>query len=115
MPTVNIYVSEEGKHEDLVSLLPDLRLKVAQQLTSVERHLKEDEISIRVIRTFAGTMIAPLEIEINAHAYPDRITRSDEICLRIQEFVLERVKSILDVSVWLSLSELGHSFIDVEE
>ncbi len=51
-------------------------------------------------------------MEIKAQQYSDRVKRCDEICLHLKEFVLSHAPYLPDVSVWLELTELGHSFID---
>ncbi len=60
----------------------------------------------------AAAMISPFEMEIKAQQYSDRVKRCDEICLHLKEFVLSHAPYLPDVSVWLELTELGHSFID---
>lgn len=112
MPTVNIYYSKKYSPDEIAPLLPLLRERVAQQLTGVERKLVPEEVSIRPLSVDAAFMIAPLEIEIKAQSYPSRVERIDEICLRLREFVLEHAVFAADASVWLQLSELGHSFVD---
>jgi hypothetical protein len=57
-------------------------------------------------------MIAPIEIEIIAHAYGDRSSRSDQICLLVREFAKKLVPSVKDVRVWCLLVDLGHSWED---
>ena len=115
MPTANIYHSKDCPADQITELVPLLRTRLAQQLTSVERKLVPEEISIRVISVDGGSMIAPLEMEIKAQNYSDRQERSDEICLHMREFILEHCSSLSDASVWLQLTELGHSFIDAQD
>jgi hypothetical protein len=55
-------------------------------------------------------MIGALELEIHAHAFPDRVLRQDAICNTVRHFVQDRLPNIGDVRVWLVLSELGHSW-----
>ncbi len=112
MPTANIYHSKHCPADKIVPLIPELRVKLAQQLTSVKRQLVPEEISIRIISVDGGTMIAPFEMEIKAQNYPDRLNRCDEICLHLREFILEHASFLSDASVWLQLTELGHSFIN---
>ncbi|MBA3993770.1 MAG: hypothetical protein C0469_09610 [Cyanobacteria bacterium DS2.3.42] len=93
-------------------LLPLFRERIAQQLTSVQRRIVPVEVSIRVLTVDAAAMISPFEMEIKAQQYSDRVKRCDEICLHLKEFVLSHAPYLPDVSVWLELTELGHSFID---
>ncbi len=115
MPTANIYHNEHCPVDKIAPMVEALRIKLAQQLTSVKRKLQPEEISIRIISVDAGTMIAPFEMEITAQNYPDRLERCDEICLHLREFMLEQASFLPDASVWLQLTELGHSFIDSPE
>lgn len=55
-------------------------------------------------------MIAPVEIEITAHAFPERIDKQDEICLRIRDFLKQGLRAQEDIRVWLLLPQLGHSW-----
>ena len=111
MPTANIYTSEEIHKDALVALAPQLRTMLARELTSGSHHLTEHEISIRIIAVSTeSSMIAPIEIEIKAHAYGDRAPRADEICLDVRKFVKKNVPSASDVRVWIMLAELGHSW-----
>ncbi|PZM84494.1 MAG: hypothetical protein DKT66_07630 [Candidatus Melainabacteria bacterium] len=112
MPTANIYHSKHCPTDKITPLIPQLRVKLAQQLTSTERKLVPEEISVRIISVDGGTMISPFEMEIKAQNYPDRFERCDEICLHMREFILENAAFLSDASVWLQLTELGHSFID---
>ncbi len=112
MPTVNIYLSPNAPREKIVPLLPLFRERIAQQLTSVQRRIVPVEVSIRVMTVDAAAMISPFEMEIKAQQYSDRVRRCDEICLHLKEFVLSHAPYLPDVSVWLELTELGHSFID---
>jgi hypothetical protein len=112
MPTVNIYLSPNCPREKIVPLLPLFRERIAQQLTSVQRKIVPVEVTIRVMTVDAGAMISQFEMEIKAQQYADRVKRCDEICLHLREFVLEHAGFLTDASVWLELTELGHSFID---
>lgn len=110
MPTVNLYFLEQTKTEDLQSFIPNLKAYLAEKLTCGDIKLTADEISIRFVRVSGGEMIAEVEVEITAHAFPDRVKKQDEICLDIMNYIKENVPSIRDVKVWLILVELGHSW-----
>ncbi|MDR3616365.1 MAG: hypothetical protein P4L53_22585 [Candidatus Obscuribacterales bacterium] len=111
MPTANIYTSDNAHKEAIVALSPKLRAMLAEELTSGSHRLTSREISIRVIEVCTeSSMIAPVEIEIKAHAYGDRAPRADQICLAIRKFVKNNVPSAADVRVWIMLAELGHSW-----
>lgn len=108
MPTVNIYSYSEPS-EALKGIIDDLKTLLAKELTSSELPLSPGEISVRCLQV-SGQMIGAVEIEIHAHAFPDRVARQDAICNTVRSFVLERLPNIGDVRVWLILSELGHSW-----
>ena len=57
-------------------------------------------------------MIAPLEVEVTAHAYAERSARSEEICLKIRDFIMQLLPELSDARVWLLLVDLGHSWQD---
>jgi len=115
MPTANIYHSKECPAEKITPMVSLLRTRLAQQLTSLERKLLPEEISIRIISVDGGAMIAPFEMEVKAQNYSDRKERADEICLHLREFILEHCNFLADASVWLQLTELGHSFIETQD
>lgn len=108
MPTANIYTSEMLAG-GLETFAPMLKQLLAHELTCGERVLVPDEISIRIIAVTVKTMIAPVEIDIIAHAYEERAKRSDKICLIVREFMRKHLPSAQDIRVWLILGNLGHS------
>jgi hypothetical protein len=110
MPTANIYSSEAELKDSIVIVAPLLRELLARELTCGERTLQPNEISVRLIPQCGAAMIAPIEIEITAHAYGDRSSRADQICLLIRECVRKLVPSATDIRVWLLLVDLGHSW-----
>jgi hypothetical protein len=110
MPTANIYTSGATSRGHLAARASELRAFIAKQLSCGERQLQPDEISIRIHENCGSAMIAPLEIEVTAHAYAERSTLSDEICLKIREFVMQLVPQLTDARVWLLLVDLGHSW-----
>jgi hypothetical protein len=110
MPTVNVF-----QNEGLIGLRwPDHAIElckfIADQLSCDQKQLNYKEISLRLITTHNLAMITPVEVEIKAHAYADRITRADQICSNIRSFLKDRIVVNEDVCVWLALSELGHSW-----
>jgi hypothetical protein len=113
MPTANVYSSDTASQDSLVKLGTSLRELLARELTCGDITLDPNEISIRFLSvTTNASMIAPVEIEIMAHAFGDRTKRADTICLIVRDFVKEKIPSIKDVRVWLVLAELGHSWQD---
>lgn len=110
MPTVNLYSSDEKFKEGLAKLTPELRQLLATELTCGEISLVPEEISVRIQNVEGSGMIAPIEVDITAHAFADRGARADKICLLVRDFVLKRVPAVKDVRVWLLLAELGHSW-----
>ena len=110
MPTTNIYYNDKENETLLVNFAPLLRPFLARALSCGERTLEPEEISVRLLFSPAPTMIAPIELEITAHAYKERSQNADQICLLIQSFVNDNLPSVADVQVWLKLVDLGHSW-----
>lgn len=113
MPTVNIYLYKELSHSTnnkIKELCSDLKPYIAQKLSCNDINLTPEEVSLRIIRIDEGQMIAPLELEVTAHAFPERIENMDSFCRDIAKFIKERIPEIPDVQVWLKLHELGHSW-----
>ena len=108
MPTANIlYFRRYLKGTSSRKSERIARLHRAKELSCGERQLQPDEISIRIHENCGSAMIAPLEIEVTAHAYAERSSRSDEICLKIRELVMQFVPQLTDARVWLLLVDLG--------
>jgi hypothetical protein len=122
MPTVIVYLSEDHVQSGCAPFeqsMAKLRQFVATELSCPEKSLEAHEISIRLVEVRGKGMIAPIEIEIKAHAYPERVRRADEICLALKKFVIECINQSknlprkilpLDVQVWIVLAEFGHSW-----
>lgn len=110
MPTATVFTSKETSAQLLEPALPELREFLARELSCGARALAPDEISIRVITATISAMIAPIEMEITAHKYSERVERADKICLSVRDFIKNQVSSAGDVRVWLILTELGHSW-----
>ena len=122
MPTANIYLSQnhvQAGYPVWEENMAKLRDFIAKELTCTERTIQAHEMSIRILSVHGKGMIAPIEIEIQAHAYSERIERSDVACLAIRTFVMNAVNDsdttlrkiqLKDVQVWLILSQLGHSW-----
>ncbi len=108
MPTINLYVHKPSfNDQDLAKF----KAFSADTLSCSERKLQNHEVSLRVVEVQNTThMIAPVECEIKAHHYPERVERQDEICSVIKSYLMEYLTNGKEVSVWLELSELGHSF-----
>lgn len=108
MPAVSIYYQDAQHRASLEKSLLALRQFIATQLTTAERTLAKEEISLRLIGVAGGEMISPVEMEITAHAYPSRVQNQDSICRAVSEFLGQQ--GIPDNHVWLLLCELGHSW-----
>lgn len=107
MPSATCYCSET----DAARLAPHLvRLKafLAKELSCDARKLDSSEVSVRVIVPAHAANIAELEVEIHAHAYPERVAVQDEICRAVKKFVVD-CSGQRSVYVWLQSGELGHS------
>ena len=109
MPTVNVFYSNEDAVSKFDKITAELKQYVAEQLTCGDITLDSNEVSVRLLNSKGDGMLAPVEIEINAAAFSERVEKQDEICLNIQEFLIDKLQ-ITDVNVWLILSELGHSW-----
>ena len=110
MPTVNLYFLEQTKTKDLQNFTPKLKTFLAKKLTCGDIKLTSEEISIRFIHVNGGEMISDVELEITAHAFPERVKKQDKICIDVMNYIKEKFPSVGDVKVWLKLSELGHSW-----
>ena len=110
MPTVNLYYKNENSVRVLASLVPKLKKYLADKLTCGDIKLTSSEISIRFVFAKGDGMIGDIELEITAHAFPERVKKQDEICREIRKFVMKEIPSVGDVKVWLKLCELGHSW-----
>ncbi len=110
MPTINTYFRNEALQNDLIALADGpLQSYVAEQLTCEEIKLAPGNVTVRLMRSIGKGMLAPVEMDIVAAPYPERVERQDEICLNVRQFVLDYVHDLYDAKVWLPLSELGHS------
>lgn len=109
MPTLNLYFNQEEQLPQLEALTPPLKQFVADQLTCKDITLAPNEVSVRLLRALGKGMLATIEMDIFAAAFPERIEKQDEICLNVRQFVLDHVGGLEDARVWLALSELGHS------
>lgn len=109
MPTINAFYKNEELASQVEKITPELKRYVAEQLTCGDISLKPDEVSLRLLQNRGDGMLAPLELEITAADFNERVEKQDEICLNVQRFILDST-SLSDVKVWLILSELGHSW-----
>lgn len=110
MPTVNVFYRESNKIEGLEKIISELKVYLADMLTCGDIKLTPKEISIRLIQVNGGEMIGDVELEITAHAFPERVKKQDEICLEVASYLKEKLPSLGGIKVWLKLSELGHSW-----
>lgn len=111
MPTVNIFHRPDTRTDQFKYLLPELKVYIAKELSCGDITLTPEEVSVRLISVAGEGMIAPVELEITAHAFDERIEKQDEICLHIRDFIKPHMDG-QDVRVWLLLPQLGHSWED---
>jgi hypothetical protein len=111
MPTVNAYFHDDINGQRLGTFIPQLREAVAQKLSGSDRTHTSQDVSVRMIKVFGDGVIAPLELEILAQRYEERTTKADAICRELRHFLLDHLP-IGDARVWLTLTELGHSWED---
>jgi len=109
MPLVNVYYTEDSREILLNELSLELKKFIASKLSCGEIDLKSEEVSVRLIKP-AGSMIAPIELEIFAHEFEERVRKQDEICNEVRKFLLNKIPNVEDIRVWLILSQLGHSW-----
>lgn len=110
MPIVNVFLKDGRVIQKVQDRIPELKAYLADALTCGDIKLTPGEISIRILTTVGGDMIAPVEVEITAHAFSERVQKQDEICLEVMKYLKDRISEVGDVKVWLKLSELGHSW-----
>jgi hypothetical protein len=110
MPTVNIFYKDLQHEPPLQSLADELKSYIAEELTCGEIKLEQNEVSIRFLKV-GGELIGSVEVEIVAHSFAERISRQDDICLEIADYMEKTAPSLGKVKVWLLLTELGHSII----
>src|ERR1700752_3398345 len=108
MPTVNIFQNSKEFEHKLKNSTPMLKELVSKELSGKSIQLDVNEISVRLIDARGEGMLAKVELEIHAAAFDERLKRQDEICLNIQNYLMDSLNT--DVKVWLVLSELGHSW-----
>lgn len=111
MPTVNIFHQSNDQAARIKSFMPELKSYIAKELSCGNITLGPEEVSIRLVVADSAGMIAPIEVEITAHAFDERVKKQDDICLHIRELVKQRLDK-QDVRVWLLLAQLGHSWED---
>ncbi len=106
MPTINLYRTSETASKVTKNTTDKLREFVADILTCSDIKLPPNEISIRPMTVDTDQdMMAPLECDIVAHNFPDRIARQDLICTEVRKFLLENIE-VPDAKVRLQLCEL---------
>ncbi len=110
MPTINIYYSKVENFKKLDKIKLKIKDYFAEKLSCGAIKLTAKEISIRFVLVKGKGMIGDVELEINAHAFQERIKNQDKICLDAMEYIKNQIPSIGNVKVWLQLSELGHSW-----
>lgn len=115
MPTINVYFENEGLVPDLSGMEDGLKEFAAEELTCEDIDLQPKEVSVRLIRSLGKGMMADVELDIYAAAFPERVQRQDEICANVRSFVLGNTKKVDEAQVWLILSELGHSFAEPQD
>ena len=89
----------------------ELQTYLAARLSCGDIKLRPDEVSVRLIAVKDDSrMLGSVEVDITAHAFPDRIKDQDKICFDIKEW-LRKEASISDPRVWLQLCQLGHDIL----
>ena len=108
MPTVNIYAATATLGNDVAEISDDLATTIATSLSTSGGLLDGAHVSLRVFIPNRSFMIAPIELEITAHAFPERVERQDEICGELRAWLERRLAS--ECRVWLSLNQLGYGY-----
>lgn len=109
MPIMNIYVKDVEFVPGIQNIMDGIKDYSAQKLSSGETNLSSEEITIRVINVLSHGMIGDIEVEVIAHAMPERLKNQDAICLDIRKYIMDNIE-VNDVRVWILLPELGHSW-----
>lgn len=110
MPTANVFYTKGQQNKNLRNLAIKLKPYLAEKLTCGEIKLKENEITVRLIKVDGIGMIGRVEIEITAFSFPERIKNQDKICLEVRDYIQKEYPTLGEVKVWLILAELGHSW-----
>jgi len=106
MPTINLYRTSETASKINQETINELRKFVADILTCADIKLPANEVSIRPITVDDDKdMMAPVECDIVAYSFPERIQKQDRICTEVRKFLLENI-DISDARVRLQLCEL---------
>lgn len=108
MPTVNVYVQTEHLGRVIHERTAEFAAEIARCLSTPVAALDETHISMRIFKPAWSTMIAPIEVEIAAHAYVERVDRQDEICGQLRAWLEGSLG--LECRVWLALSQLGYGY-----
>ncbi|MDE1865824.1 MAG: hypothetical protein KGH94_04280 [Candidatus Micrarchaeota archaeon] len=109
MPMANVYYKSWGDTGSLK--VPKLQAYLASRLSCGDIKLRPDEVSVRLIAAKdESAMLGRIEVDITAHAFPDRVRDQDKICYDVKEW-LRKEASIADPRVWLQLCQLGHDVI----
>jgi hypothetical protein len=85
MPTINIFYSDESLEPKLGEATRQLKELASKELTCGDIKLNSNEVSVRLIKSTGDGMLAPIELEISAAAFKERVDKQDEICLNIQK------------------------------
>jgi len=110
MPTVNVYFQNQDDFSAMNRITAQMKNYFADSLTCGDIKLTPEEVSVRYVKSEGNGMIGNVEIEIKAHAFPERVARQDEICRDAVTYIEKEVPSVAPVKAWLQLSELGHSW-----
>lgn len=113
MPTANVYYKNWGNTGSLN--VPKLQTYLASKLSCGDIKLRPDEVSVRIIAAKdESAMLGNIEVDITAHAFPDRVKNQDIICADLKEW-LRKEALISDPRVWLQLCQLGHDVLPQEQ
>ena len=108
MPTVNVFYKQ--KKPDLNLFTNHIKSFLVNKLSNKDITLTPEEISVRFIQVEGDGMIAPVEIEITAHEFAERVKEQDEISSSLRDNLKKNYPQLGDIRVWLILSQLGHSW-----
>lgn len=109
MPTVNIFHTSVEQAKQCQQISTEFKSYLASELSCGDISLTPEEVSVRLIETTDGGMIAQLEVEVTVHAFEERVEKQDEIANNIRDYLLDKVQAD-DIRVWLLLPQLGHSW-----
>jgi hypothetical protein len=77
-------IRQKKDFDTLNSVVPKLKTYIADKLTCDDIKLRQDEVSVRLIKVKGEGMLGNVELDITAHEFPKRV-KNQEIGMEINE------------------------------